>query len=81
MKKLEESELKEFNSARESYFDAKSQLADITISEERLKRQKQATLSNVEMSYEALAKIQNDIHQKYGECTVDFKTGEINESN
>jgi len=81
MKKLTEEELREFNQARSNYFDVKAQIADITINEERLKRQRQSALSNVEIAYEQLAKIQNEIHEKYGECTVDFKTGEINESN
>jgi predicted metal-binding transcription factor (methanogenesis marker protein 9) len=81
MSKLTEQELKEFNTAREGYFDTKSKLADLTINEERIKRQKTSTLANVELAYEALAKIQNEIHAKYGEVSVDFKTGEIDESN
>lgn len=75
--KLSKEELDRFNSARENFFDLKSQIADVTINEEQLKIRKSQLLSNFELAHSELMKEQNSIHEKYGECRVDFATGEI----
>ena len=80
MKQLTEDELSSFKSKRNRYFDLKSQIADISINEERLKRQKESALFDIEIAYDELSKMQNDIHEKYGEGTVDLKTGHVSNS-
>lgn len=81
MKQLTKEELESYAKARESYFDLKSQIADITINQERLKRQKESTLLNIELAFDELVKNQRDIEGKYGEGRVDLQTGEIHEIN
>lgn len=70
-------ELERFNSARTRYVELRSRLADITITEERLKNDKQSTLMNVDMSQNEFAVIQKEIYEKYGEGVVNGQTGEI----
>jgi len=77
MKKLTEDELKEFNEARIAYFDAKSDLADVTIQLERYKSRKTTLLMDVDLYEDRLRKIQDDIHEKYGDVKVNFSTGEL----
>ncbi len=77
MKKLTESELKEFNEYRIAYFDAKSDLADVTIQLERYKSRKTTLLMDVDVYEDRLRKIQDDIHEKYGDVKVNFSTGEL----
>ena len=77
MKKLTESELKEFNESRIAYFDAKSDLDDVTIQLERYKSRKTTLLMDVDLYEDRLRKIQDDIHEKYGDVRVNFSTGEL----
>ncbi len=78
---LETEELDRFNSTRTNFFDLKAQIADIAISEEQLKVRKAQTFANFDVAHSELMKEQNDIHAKYGECKVDFTTGEILNAN
>lgn len=77
MKKLTKEELEEFNQARIAYFDSKSDLADVTIQLERYKNRKTTLLMDVDMNEDRLRKIQNEIHEKYGDVKVNFSTGEL----
>jgi len=77
MKKLTEKELNDFNDARVAYFDTKSDLADVTIQLERYKNRKISLLMDIEVYEDRLKKIQNEIHEKYGDVKVDFRTGEL----
>ena len=78
---LETEELDRFNSARSSFFDLKAQIADIAISEEQLKVRKAQTFANFDAAHSELMKEQSEIHTKYGECKIDFSTGEILDAN
>ena len=77
MEKLSKEEWDRFNSARENLFDLKSQIADVTINQEQLKARKSQLLANFDIAHSELMKEQNAIHEKFGECRVDFVTGEI----
>jgi hypothetical protein len=81
MKQLTKEELASYSKARADYFDLKSQIAEITINQERLRRQKESALLNIELAFDALVKEQNSIEGKYGEGRVDLQTGEIHAIN
>jgi len=81
MKQLTKEELKSYTRARENYFDLKSQIAEITINQERLKRQLESALLNIELAFDVLVNEQNSIEGKYGEGRVDLQTGEIHAIN
>lgn len=74
---LEKEQLDKFNAARTNYFDVKSQIAEIAISEEQLKVRKAQTFANFDVAHSELMEVQNEIHTQYGECKIDFTTGEI----
>ena len=77
MKKLTTEELESFNTARENYYSLRGRLADIAIAEERLKNDKQSTLINISIAEEQLNKVNNEVHEKYGDGNVNMQTGEI----
>jgi hypothetical protein len=74
---LTSDELERFNASRTKYVELRSRLADITITEERLKTDKQSTLMNIDMAQNEYAIIQKEIYDKYGEGMVNGQTGEI----
>jgi predicted metal-binding transcription factor (methanogenesis marker protein 9) len=76
-RKLTSDELERFNASRTKYVELRSRLADITITEERLKTDKQSTLMNIDMAQNEYAIIQKEIYDKYGEGMVNGQTGEI----
>lgn len=76
--KLTQEELDKFISVRQSYFDLKDQIADIAINEERIKNQKLKALHQIEITYDELTSIHDDIRSKYGEGKVNLQTGEVN---
>lgn len=77
MKKLTTEELESFNTARDNYYSLRGRLADIAIAEERLKNDKQSTLINISIAEEQLNKVNNEVHEKYGDGSVNMQTGEI----
>lgn len=77
MKKLSKKELEEFSAARNEYFNLKEKLADIVISEERIKTDKQTTLMNVNMAHDSLMNISKLLQDKYGQGKINLQTGEI----
>ncbi len=76
--KLTQEELDRFVETRKNYFDLKDQLADITISEERIKQQKSKALFDIELAYQSLTEIHKEIQDKYGDGKVNLQTGEVN---
>ncbi len=76
--KLTQEELDRFVETRKNYFDLKDQLADITISEERIKQQKSKALFDIELAYQSLTEIHKEIQEKYGDGKVNLQTGEVN---
>jgi predicted metal-binding transcription factor (methanogenesis marker protein 9) len=74
---LTSDELERFNASRTKYVELRSRLADITITEERLKTDKQSTLMNIDMAQNEYAIIQKEIYDKYGEGMINGQTGEI----
>jgi archaellum component FlaC len=81
MKKLEEEELTRLNEVTKSLREARTTIADIELSLNRLKTQKQSVLFNAEKFAEELNNIQGEMHQKYGNVLIDTVTGEIKEQN
>ncbi len=77
MKKLTPEELESFKAARDNYYSLRGRLADIAIAEERLKNDKQSTLINISIAEEQLNKVNNEVHEKYGDGNVNMQTGEI----
>lgn len=77
MKNLTPEELESFKAARENYYSLRGRLADIAIAEERLKNDKQSTLINISIAEEQLNKVNNEVHEKYGDGNVNMQTGEI----
>jgi len=76
-KVLTAEELEKFKAARSNYYQLRERLADITITEERLKTDKQTTLINLDVAHNELAEVHKEIHEKYGEGNVNLQTGEI----
>lgn len=76
--KLTQEELDRFIKTRSNYFDLKDQIADITISEERIKQQKSKALYDIELAYQSLTSIHQEIQEKYGDGKVNLQTGEVN---
>jgi predicted metal-binding transcription factor (methanogenesis marker protein 9) len=76
--KLTEEELDRFIKTRQNYFDLRDQIADITISEERIKQQKSKALYDIEVAYDSLTAIHKEIQDKYGDGKVNLQTGEVN---
>jgi uncharacterized protein YoxC len=81
MKKLEEQELTRLNEAAKGLREARTTIADIEISLNRLKTQKQSVLFNAERFAEDLNNIQGELQEKYGNVLIDTATGEIKEQN
>jgi archaellum component FlaC len=81
MKKLEEEELARLNETTKGLREARTTIADIEISLNRLRTQKQSVLFNAEKFAEQLNTIQEEMHQKYGNVLIDTVTGEIKEQN
>lgn len=66
MKKLEEQELTRLNETTKGLREARITIADIEISLNRLKTQKQSVLFNAEKYAEELNNIQGELQEKYG---------------
>jgi hypothetical protein len=81
MKKLEEQELSRLNETTKGLREARTTIADIEISLNRLKTQKQSVLFNAEKFAEELNNIQGELQEKYGNVLIDTVTGEIKEQN
>ena len=81
MKKLEEQELARLNETTKGLREARTTIADIEISLNRLGPQKKSVLFNAEKFAEELNNIQEELQQKYGNVLIDTVTGEIKEQN
>lgn len=76
-KQLTSEELERFNAARKNYYELRSHLADIAITEERLKLDKQTTLTNIEIAQNEVGVLQKEFYDKYGEGRIDTESGMI----
>ena len=76
-KKVTTEELVELSKAHELYYDAKLDLANILISEERLKTQKQSSLINFASREATVQELTDKVKEKYGEGKVNLTTGAI----
>ena len=75
--KLTSEELEQFTIARTEYSDMRNRLCDITLSEERLKTDKQMTLINISESSNRLSELHKSFQEKYGDGKINMFTGEI----
>jgi hypothetical protein len=76
-KKLTPEELEKLSNTREHYYDLRIHITDIVLTEERLKNDKQSTLINIDLAYNELVAVQDEIHAKYGSVKVNMQTGEV----
>lgn len=76
-KKVTAEELVELSKAHELYQDAKIDLANVTISEERLKTRKQISLMSFSEKEATIQELMDKIKEKYGEVKVNLTTGDI----
>lgn len=81
MKKLEEEELTRLNETTKGLREARTTIADIEISLNRLETQKKSVLFNAEKYAEELNNIQGELQARYGNVLIDTVTGEIKEQN
>lgn len=81
MKKLEEDELTRLNEATRNLREARTEIADVEISLNRLNTRKNAALFNAENASQELNNIQGELQQKYGNVLIDTQTGEIKNDN
>jgi hypothetical protein len=77
MKKLEQSELEKLKSMRTEYATLRNRLCDITLTEERLKTDKQQTLMSISEATHMMNEFHKELQDKYGDGQIDMTTGEI----
>lgn len=77
MNKLTSEELEQFTEARNEYAELRNRLCDITISDERLKTDKQMTLINISEASNKLGELHKSFQEKYGDGKINMQTGEI----
>lgn len=78
MKKLTKDEMSEYTSAKTNLIQLKMHLADIIMTEESIKSERDTTVSNIRMSRAVLEDYVQKIAEKYGEdAKINFQTGEI----
>lgn len=75
--KLTSEELEQFTVARKEYSELRNRLCDITLTEERLKTDKQMTLMSISESTASLSELHATFKEKYGDGTINMSTGEV----
>ena len=76
-KKLTAEDLIELSKAHQSYYDSKLELAEVTITEERLKTRRQMAFVNHASTEASVQVLMDKIKEKYGEGRVNLTTGDI----
>lgn len=77
-KKITKEELDKLVAANRMYRDLKFAIADIEMSFERLKDQKNITMEQLKGATMDLSNTQQEIYDKYGDVQVNLLTGEYN---
>lgn len=77
MNKLTQDELERFRAAHTEIRNLRNALADAEISIHNSKLEKQSVLAQLDVAGATHVNIQKELHDKYGDITVDFATGEI----
>jgi hypothetical protein len=78
MNKVTKEELDKLVAANRMYRDLKFAIADIEMSFERLKDQKNVTMEQLKGATMDLSVTQQEIYDKYGDVQVNLLTGEYN---
>lgn len=81
MKKVTPEELNQLTTFRTEYATLRNRLCDITLTEEKLKLDKQTTLANISQMTGSINELYMNLQEKYGEGDIDLVTGEINGTN
>ena len=77
MEQLEQEQLDALKSSREKIVNLKSEIADVTILEERCVADKKRLMFEFNQAASEYSKIQSEITEKYGNVSVNLQTGEI----
>lgn len=77
MDKLTQDELERFRSAHTEIRNLRNALADAEIQIHNSKLEKHSVLAQLDTAGATHVSIQQELHAKYGDITVDFATGEI----
>ncbi len=77
MEKLEQEELDQLRSTHAQVRELRNALADVEITAYNAKIEKESILKQLEQSSLGLRTMQEELHAKYGDVTVDFATGEV----
>ena len=77
MDKLTQDELDRFRAAHTEIRNLRNALADTEISIHNSKVEKQSILAQLDTAGTTHVAIQQELHAKYGDITIDFATGEI----
>lgn len=76
MNKIEVQEQETLQTLSTKVHDLKYEIANIEVSMSRLKNKKTATLFEIEKAAAELQEFQASLHDKYGDVTINVKTGE-----
>lgn len=77
MDKLTQDELDRFRAAHTEIRNLRNALADAEIQIHNSKVEKQSILAQLDTPGTTHVSIQQELHAKYGDITIDFATGEI----
>ena len=77
-KKIEQEELDNLKSLSERLSELKSIIADCEVQIVRANRMKDSSVSEIEKVALDLSNVQASLREKYGDITVNLKTGEYN---
>jgi len=77
MDKLTQDELDRFRNAHTEIRNLRNALADAEIQIHNTKLEKQSVLAQLDVAGATHVSIQQELHAKYGDITIDFATGEI----
>jgi hypothetical protein len=77
MDKLTQDELDRFRAAHTEIRNLRNALADAEIQIHNSKVEKQSILAQLDTAGTTHVAIQQELHAKYGDITIDFATGEI----
>ena len=77
MDKLTQEELERFKATHTEIRSLRNALADVEIQIHNSKVEKQSILAQLDTAGTTHVSIQQELHAKYGDITIDFATGEI----
>jgi hypothetical protein len=77
MDKLTDDELERFRSAHTEIRNLRNALADAEIQIHNSKLEKHSVLAQLDTAGATHVAIQQELHAKYGDITIDFSTGKI----